>query len=70
MAEVPSNPGSFNEFVAKQGIQDNLEEAIKDHSAALTQYREQLAESQGITTTELHFMPLTGYVQLELPEAI
>jgi len=73
MSEFPRNPGSFKDFVEQHGLQNSPQEAIKWHSAAISQYRQQLAEAHGITTEELHSSSLdelaTRAGQLILAEA-
>jgi len=52
------NPGSYNEFLAREGLQSRPE-AIEAHSVALDGFKQELARRRGISDVhDLHTMPL------------
>ena len=50
------NPGSLNEFMQANGI-ENVQEALAPHSEALQGYRQELAAEKGIDMVDLHRAP-------------
>ena len=52
------NPGSLNEFMQRNGI-ENVQEALAPHSEALQGYRQELAAEKGIDVVDLHRAPQT-----------
>jgi len=52
------NPGSYNEFLAREGLSPGPE-AIEAHSIALDGFKEEIARRRGIADVgDLHTMPL------------
>lgn len=49
----PTSPGSYDEFMERQGLIHGVE-AIQSHSDALLQFRMALAAFHGITLEQLH----------------
>jgi hypothetical protein len=54
----PQSPGSVKEFAASRGYDSADGRVFAEHSAALAQYRLELAEARGITLEELHQGPV------------
>lgn len=58
-AQLPSNPGSYNDFLARTGMEPGMD-AIAAMSDQVQKLREDLVLVRGLTDTEeLHRMPLT-----------
>ena len=57
-AQLPSNPGSWNEFLARTGMQPGPEAFAALHEE-LKVFRADLAQERGIPLEELHSSPLT-----------
>jgi len=58
------NPGSYNEFLAREGLQPGPE-AIEAHSVALDGFKEEIARRRGFTdVADLHTMPIIPLDQL------
>lgn len=59
-----ANPGSYNDFVARNELAAN-QEAVNRHADAIAKYRLALAAQQGISLEELHLHPQVNSGGLE-----
>lgn len=57
-ANLASNPGSWNDFLERRGMQPGPE-AFQALSEELAVYKAELAEIRGISLDDLHSSPLT-----------
>lgn len=57
-ANLASNPGSWNDFLERTGMQPGPE-AFRALSEELAVFRSELADIRGISLEELHSRPLT-----------
>lgn len=53
-----NNPGSYNEFIAREGLTPGPD-AILAHSIALDGFREVLAKARGVEVEDLHRLPIS-----------
>lgn len=67
MPELPTNPGSYNEFVNEHHLEAGIG-ALAQYSDALASYRSELAEAHGITREDLHARAFGNLVQIDLVE--